>query len=179
MPFNNANAKQFEYRLSRCPELSLGIFSQPTKGEVESGNTGKRQLVGHIIATRSPAPAVTDASMDYPKDWRENKSSIAKKGEEVVGHSEIGGTICIHSVAIRPEFQSLGLGSVLMRSYIQRLKDAKIADRLALLAHDELKKFYSQFGFDDMGKSTCTFGGGDWNNMVCQVYLCFSHASSP
>lgn len=109
---------------------------------------------------------MTDASMDYPKDWRTNKTTIPKPGEEALGHQEIGGTICIHSVAIRPEYQSLGLGSVLVRSYIQRLKDAKIADRLALLAHDEMKKFYAQFGFDDMGKSSCTFGGGNWSNMV-------------
>lgn len=60
----------------------------------------------------------------------------------------------------------MGIGSVLLRSYLQRIKDAKIAVRLALLAHDDMKKFYGRFGFDDMGPSQATFGGGNWNNMV-------------
>lgn len=114
--------------------------------------------------------------MDYPKDWKTNKTTLPKDGAEALGHQEEGGTICIHSVAIRPEFQSLGIGSVLLRSYIQRLKDAKIADRLALLAHDDMKKFYARFGFDDMGKSSVTFGGGNWNTMVSSV-LCVSDFS--
>lgn len=158
---------KFEYRLSRCPELSLGIFSQPTKAEVENGATKKRTLLGHIIATRTAAPCVTDASMDYPKDWKTNKTTLPRPGEtETIGHQDVGGTVCIHSIAVRPEYQSMGIGSVLLRSYLQRIKDAKIADRLALLAHDDMKKFYGRFGFDDMGSSQATFGGGDWNNMV-------------
>lgn len=105
--------------------------------------------------------------MDFPKDWKTNKSSIAKPGEkEPLGHQEVGGTICIHSLAVLPAYQHMGIGSVLLRSYIQRIKDAKIADRLALLAHEDMKKFYARFGFDDMGPSQASFGGGGWNNMV-------------
>lgn len=105
--------------------------------------------------------------MDYPRDWKTNKTTLPRPGEkETLGHQEVGGTICIHSLAVRPDYQSMGIGSVLLRSYIQRIKDAKIADRLALLAHDDMKKFYSRFGFDDMGPSQATFGGGNWNNMV-------------
>lgn len=105
--------------------------------------------------------------MDYPKDWKTNKSTIpASTDSEPIGHQDVGGTICIHSVAVKPEYQDLGLGSVLMRCYIQRMKDAKIADRLALLAHDEMKKFYGRFGFDDMGSSQVTACGGNWSNMV-------------
>ena len=145
--------------------MSLGIFSQPTKAEADGGASGKRQLIAHIIATRTAAPCVTDATMDYPKDWRTNKSSLPNE-KEPVGHQNIGGTICIHSLAVRSEYQAMGIGSVLLKCYIQRMKDAKIADRLALLAHDDLKNFYGRFGFDDMGPSQATFGGGNWNNMV-------------
>ena len=105
--------------------------------------------------------------MDFPKDWKTDKSTIPKPGEkEPLGHQDVGGTICIHSLAVLPQYQSMGIGSVLLRSYLQRIKDAKIADRLALLAHDEIKKFYGRFGFDDMGPSQATFAGGNWNNMV-------------
>lgn len=105
--------------------------------------------------------------MDFPKDWKTQKTTLPRDDtKEVLGHQEVGGTICIHSLAVMPEYQSMGIGSVLLKSYIQRIKDAKIADRLALLAHDNMKKFYGRFGFDDMGASQCTFGGGNWNNMV-------------
>ncbi|KAK5081516.1 hypothetical protein LTR05_007647 [Lithohypha guttulata] len=164
-----ASREKFEYRLSRCPELSLGIFTQPTKAEMEEGSDEKRKLIAIIVATRTQAPSVTDASMDYPKDWKTDKRTLSTSGnKEPLGHQENGATICIHSLAVRSEYQSMGIGSVLLRSYIQRIKDAKIADRLALLAHDEMKKFYGRFGFDDMGPSQCTFGGANWNNMILE-----------
>lgn len=83
----------------------------------------------------------------------------------------MGGTICIHSLAVAPEFQKMGLGSVLMKSYIARMKDSKIADRLALLAHDHLVPFYTSLGFENMGPSVVTSHGGNWNNMVWPVIV--------
>lgn len=56
-----------------------------------------------------------------------------------------------------------------MKAYIQRIKDSKIAERVALLAHDPLIKFYVGMGFENMGDSQATFGGGGWNNLVCQL----------
>lgn len=117
--------------------------------------------------------------MDYPKDWKTRKATIPKPGEpEPLGHQDVGGTICIHSLAVKPEYQDMGIGSVLIRSYIQRIKDAKIADRLALLAHDDMKKFYGRFGFDDMGTSQATFGGGNWSNMVSHCEHVQGHTES-
>ncbi|KAK5093901.1 hypothetical protein LTR70_004426 [Exophiala xenobiotica] len=158
-----------EVENSAFPENERASREKPTKAEVENGATQKRKLVAHIIATRTAAPCVTDASMDYPKDWRTNKTTLPRQGEtETLGHQEVGGTVCIHSIAVRPDYQSMGIGSVLLRSYLQRIKDAKIADRLALLAHDDMKRFYGRFGFDDMGPSQATFGGGNWNNMILE-----------
>lgn len=73
----------------------------------------------------------------------------------------------MHSLAVLAEHQKKGLGSILMKAYVQRIKDSKIADRVALLAHDPLIKFYVAMGFENMGDSQATFGGGSWNNMVC------------
>ena len=86
---------------------------------------------------------------------------------EPKGHQEQGGTICIHSLAVAKDCQGMGLGSVLMKSYIQRIRGSKIADRIALLAHDHLISFYTGLGFQDMGPSSATFGGGNWHNLVC------------
>ncbi|RMZ86120.1 hypothetical protein DV737_g15, partial [Chaetothyriales sp. CBS 132003] len=162
--------EKFEYRLSRCPELSLGLFSRPTAAESRGKpEAAKRRLIAHIIATRSPAPGVTDASMGVPPDWKTEKSGPAKEAdEEALGHHDIGGTICIHSLAVAKEHQHIGLGSILIKSYIQRIKDSKIAERLALLAHDHLVNFYVGLGFENLGPSSATFGGGGWNNLVMQ-----------
>ncbi|RMD42941.1 hypothetical protein DV735_g2237, partial [Chaetothyriales sp. CBS 134920] len=160
--------EKFEYRLAKCPELTLGLFSRPTAAE-SKGKPGppKRRLIAHIIATRSPAPGVTDASMGIPSDWKTRTRATAKEeGEEALGHHEIGGTICIHSLAVAKEYQKMGLGSILLKSYVQRIKDSKSADRLALLAHDHLVHFYVRHGFENLGPSSATFGGGGWNNLV-------------
>lgn len=49
---------------------------------------------------------------------------------------------------------------------MQRMETSGIGDRIALLAHDELLKFYENSGFRDRGKSKVQFGGGSWNDMV-------------
>lgn len=87
-------------------------------------------LIGHVIAAKTNASIVTDQSMDFPKDWATN-SAITE-----VGHQEAGRTICLHSVAILPEFQGRGLGRILLLAYMQQMNGAGIADRLALLAHE-------------------------------------------
>lgn len=108
--------------------------------------------------------------MDIPKDWRTNKKTLrASPTDTILGHEDAGGTICIHSLAVHKDYQSNGIGTVLLRSYIQRIRDAHIADKLALLAHDNMRKFYSKHGFDNMGPSQATYGGGGWNNMILEL----------
>jgi hypothetical protein len=109
--------------------------------------------------------------MGLPPNWKTSSKSSgspenAKDGEDPQGHQQTGGTICLHSLAVSKQYQKMGLGSVLMKSYIQRIKDAKIAERIALLAHDHLVKFYEGLGFENMGESNVTSCGGGWNNMV-------------
>jgi GNAT superfamily N-acetyltransferase len=154
--------------LTKCPELSFGIFSRPTLSQASHAAAPvKAKLIAHIIATRTPAPAVTDASMGLPSDWEARRSSLPRPGEEEpIGHQEEGRTIALHSLAVAVEHQKKGLGTVLMKAYIQRIKDSKIADRIAVLSHDHLVGFYEHLGFTNMGPSACVFGGGEWSNMV-------------
>ncbi|RDW79764.1 hypothetical protein BP6252_04402 [Coleophoma cylindrospora] len=132
------------YRLSKCGELCLGLFCTMEPGsdsKAETLATGRPVetsrkdgavcvLIGHVIAAKTNASIVTDQSMDFPKDWASNPSISD------IGHQEAGRTICLHSVAILPEFQGRGLGRVLLLAYMQQMNGAGIADRLALLAHD-------------------------------------------
>ncbi|KAM5465646.1 hypothetical protein MauCBS54593_006421 [Microsporum audouinii] len=153
------------YRLSKCPELSLGIFSIPPA--TPGNNKPKAVLLAHILATRTTSPVITNATMEIPKDWRNKKSALRRSSdEEPMGHQDEGSTIAIHSLAVLPEHQDKGLGKLLIKSYIQRIQDAKIADRLVLLAHDHLLPFYTSLGFENVGRSKCTFGGGGWNDLV-------------
>lgn len=105
--------------------------------------------------------------MGFPPDWKKRRSSLPIAGEaEPQGHQEQGGTIALHSLAVAKEHQRKGLGTILLKAYIERIKSAKIAERISLLAHGNLVKFYERFGFVDEGLSEATFGGGHWNSMV-------------
>lgn len=138
---------QFAYRLKKCGGLCLGFFTTvvpdrqdsltidtlDTSELVESGREdGARQcLVAHIVATKSKSDVVTDEAMDYPRDWNSENPSISK-----LGHQEEGRTICLHSLAVLPDFQGMNIGSTLLKGYCQQIQDSGIADRIALIAHE-------------------------------------------
>ncbi|KAJ5333855.1 hypothetical protein N7541_003685 [Penicillium brevicompactum] len=155
---------KFVYRLTRCPELSLGLFTLPLLAE---GETKPRPiLVGHIIATRTSEPSVTDRSMRLPANWESERWSF--EDGQAVGHEEGGSTIAIHSLAVEPEHQGKQVGSTLMKSYIHRIREAQIADRIAIIAHEHLVPFYESFGFESRGPSKCQFGGGGWVDLILE-----------
>lgn len=165
---------QFIYRLSKCPELSLGLFSTAAPGDLASSSptyafsrspdsilpTRKATLIAQVIATKTETLEVTDDSMDVPLDWSSNHSVHDQRG-----HQEQGRTIAIHSVAVIPQFQNRGLGKTVLNSYLQRMESAGIADLVSLLAHDDMIDFYQKLGFQNQGKSPVKFGGGGWNDL--------------
>lgn len=173
LQFQNLTRMQFIYRLSKCPELSFGIFSRPPLSQKkQDGKPSPSQLVAHVIATRTSTPHVTDDAMALPPDWKTSKRTLPKdENEKFLGHEDQGGTIALHSLAVTPEHQNKGLGSTLLKSYIDRIREARIADRIALIAHEPLMPFYEKYGFQNRGESDAQFGGGGWYNMVrsCQV----------
>jgi ribosomal protein S18 acetylase RimI-like enzyme len=136
---------QVQYRLTKCGELCLGIFSTIVPGsgiQVETAETARpvetsrrngalNVLLGHVLATKTNTPLATDASMDYPRDWDSEHPSSSD-----LGHQEAGRTIVLHSVAVAPGVQGRGIGRVLLLSYMQHMNGAGIADRLVLIAHD-------------------------------------------
>ncbi|KKK13741.1 hypothetical protein ARAM_001675 [Aspergillus rambellii] len=156
--------EKFTYRLGRCPELCLGLFTLPI---IDEGEPKPRPtLVGHIIATRTSTPHVTDKSMELPANWKTERLTVVDG--QTVGHDEYGSTIAIHSLAVLREHQGKQVGSTLMKAYIQRIREAMIADRIVLIAHDHLVPYYESFGFENRGLSKCQFGGGGWTDMVLE-----------
>ncbi|KAL4875309.1 hypothetical protein BJY04DRAFT_166557 [Aspergillus karnatakaensis] len=158
--------EKFTYRLGRCPELCLGLFTLPVlpQGQPKPRPT----LVGHVVATRTSIPYVTDKAMELPADWKTERSTVVDG--ETVGHDENGSTIAIHSLAVLREHQGKQVASTLMKSYIQRIREAAIADRIVLISHDHLVPFYLSLGFENRGPSKCQFGGGGWTDLVLEFH---------
>ena len=166
---------QFEYRLKRCGELSLGIFTSIEKSDTDVPKTPtaetsapvysgapdrKSVLLGHIVATKTTNDTVTDDDMAIPS---------SDQPDPKLGHKEAGRTICIHSLAVLPDYQGKGLGKTLMKAYLQRMESHGVADRTALLAHEGLIPYYEGFGYVNKGESAAKFGGGGWFDMVKEL----------
>jgi len=187
-PQERGTKEKFIYRLTKCGELSIGLFTSAetaganfdstdhpphdpaiattasTSQPVYSGTPNRKQvLLAHIIATKTKHETVTDDDMALPDNW----STLTSQPS--TGHQEAGRTVCIHSLAVLPAFQGQGLGKLLLKSYIQRIESSGLADRIALIAHDHLISFYQGMGFENKGPSKAQFGGGGWTDMVLQL----------
>ncbi|KUI53718.1 Polyamine N-acetyltransferase 1 [Cytospora mali] len=175
-PNHRATPEKFEYRLTMCPELSLGIFCTVVpslaKGfdietfatahtvETDRADQAKSVLLAHIVATASNSKTVQDSDMAIPSDWRTSRTKDVHKG-----HVEGGNTICLHSLAVSPKLQGCGLGKLAMKSFMQQMKGLG-TERVALICQDYLVSYYERFGFKHAGKSKAEFGGGGWHDMV-------------
>ena len=82
------------------------------------------------------------------------------------GHNEAGRTLAVHSLAVLPAYQHVGLGTTLMKAYVQRMVESDVADRISILTYEDLIGFYTKLGFENKGKSSNSYGGGNWTNMV-------------
>jgi GNAT superfamily N-acetyltransferase len=174
------DSSQLEYRLRTCGELCSGLFTsayptaQGSLGEIikarkfpsidSSDSDRKRILIGHIIATKSSSPLVTDDAMDYPKDWK-TKYQLTPS----TGHNEDGETLCIHSLCVHPNFTGKGFGRILLKSYTDRMKHTGVAKRIALICRERYVEFYTKAGFKKIGPSKCQYGGGNWVDMVMNL----------
>lgn len=105
---------------------------------------------------------MSDDDMRPPTDWHTAEPSA----EPHIGHQENGRTLALHSLAVLPDYQGRGLGTALVKSYVQRMLESDVADRVALLTYDRLIPYYEHLGFEHIGRSRCKFGGGEWNDMV-------------
>lgn len=158
----------------------------------------KSLLIGHVLATLTTSSTVTEESMQVPTSFpshpdfnphaasstpvpvleREPSTSLpdsafprTNQSSDTPGHHPLGRTIAIHSVAMHPAFQNLGLGKTMLKAYLQRMEGSGIAERAALLAKDKFVGFYiAAFGFEDAGASQIKYGGGEWRNLVSTLF---------
>ncbi|KAL0632364.1 hypothetical protein Q9L58_008759 [Maublancomyces gigas] len=169
IPEERCSRKQFKYRLSTCPELSLGIFTASSFPNPYTG-LATEVLLGHAIATKTSSRLVTDACM----------------ASSPYSHTESGTTVALHSLAILPSYQRRTLGTTLLAEFIRRSgsRPGIPIERIAIIARERLVRFYQRFGFTVAGASGVGFGGGGWRDLVLEfgdekVYSYGSIASNP
>lgn len=184
-PDHRATPDKFSYRLTVCPELCYGIFVHTADSEalLPAGSSASSPatagvMVGHMIATRCGTEVLSDASMGVPKDWRAAVAA-APAGSDVaaaitspLGHQAAGSTVAVHSLGIVPSLQGKGLGTKLMKTYLEQMAALSAApgaqkiDRVALICQDYLVDYYTKLGFKNNGPSEAQFSGGGWFDMV-------------
>ncbi|UKZ73993.1 hypothetical protein TrVFT333_001647 [Trichoderma virens FT-333] len=170
-----------EYRIRFSNNLCYGLFNICDMTErkdwwmatkVRGWNIGgcpedvRRLMLVHIIATQGCSPVVTDEDMDYPKNWLKILHGEERSPSELVGHRPDGRTVCIHSIAVCPHLQGLGLGTATLKSYVQRIHSSGVADRVALICRKSETKFFQKCGFRNIGRSNTTTLTGEFYNMV-------------
>ena len=135
-------------------DIPSGFHSHP-------GRTGPQDASTPISGsspptdTKPPVPA-KDAPPVPPKD------DIPPRG-----HVPNSRTLVIHSLAVLPTHQSRLLGRTIIKSYLQRMESAGIADRVVLIAPPKLVNWFARVGLRDSGPSQTSFGGAEWRAMVC------------
>jgi len=117
--------------------------------------------MGQILVTLTTNTTINEEDMVVP-------AGASTAGTTNCGHRVGGRTIALHSLAVLPELQKARVGSTLMRSYIQMVQDAKVADRISLLTYEHLVPWYEKLGFSCLGKSECQYGGRDWYDLVLE-----------
>jgi len=144
----------------------------PTSAEVGTATDGRNDgrrlvLVAHAIGTKTTNATIQDADMALPADPHHSTlPSAAAPAAPRQGHREDGRTVCVHSLAVLPAYQRLGLAAMLLRSYVQTVRDQGVGARVALITYPPLVPFYARLGFRAAGASAATFGGGGWVDMV-------------
>ncbi|KAK3318367.1 hypothetical protein B0H66DRAFT_602958 [Apodospora peruviana] len=170
----------FAYRLTTCPELSLGLFCtvipEQVKGwtietlasakpvETDRADKAVSVLLAHAVSTKCCGQTITDEDMGVPKEWRKLGGRSAD-----VGNQESGRTIAWHSLAVSPRLQGCGLGQMIVKAYLQQMNNSGLADRVSLICQDYLVSYYERFGFTHIGKSQARFGGGGWHDMSLEL----------
>lgn len=150
------------YCLTNCSAICLGLFtstheamSTATYQYARSPDSfepdRKAALVAHIVATKT------------------TNSTIHDEDVQPGGHKEEGQTIVIQSFGVLLAYRRNGLGSMLLRSYISRMKDAACAERIAVLANEEMIEFYRNSGFMMMGDSQVSSNADHLYDMVLEL----------
>lgn len=84
--------------------------------------------------------------------------------KELIGHDPSGKHIVIMSVVIHPKYQGKSFTSLLMKSFINSMKEMGKTE-IYLICQTDLISLYAKYGFVHLGKSDSDHGGLSWHEM--------------
>ena len=74
--------------------------------------------------------------------------------------------LCIHSVVVAPSRRRQGIGTALLRAYLEHVRTVESVHEVRLIAKAKHLGFYCSCGFDDLGESSIEHGQEKWHDMV-------------
>jgi guanine nucleotide exchange factor len=95
-------------------------------------------------------------------------------------HVPSSSSVCIHSICVDPARRGKRIGARLLAEYVVRLEARGTYERILLISHAELRRFYELAGgFEWLGKSTVVHGPREWYEMRRTVNSQTSPVSPP
>ncbi|KAK9254950.1 hypothetical protein V1507DRAFT_385833 [Lipomyces tetrasporus] len=179
-----AGRERMRYRLHAAPELSSGMFvrvpskkgrcikkdcsraqrSRSSDSASSTSSDSSEKLIAFVIGTKCAGEYISDDALAIPEVDKQGHRKTTE-GNDRRGHVETGNTIAIESICVDPDYQGMKLGTTILRDFVQRMSTQAVAERITLLARQDMIPFYENLGFYNAGSSTVKFGGGGWNNL--------------
>lgn len=88
--------------------------------------------------------------------------------KELVGHDPEAPNVVIMSVVVAPEFQGKGYASILMKAFIERMKQMN-KKTIHLMCKQHHVGLYEKFGFVYNKPSASDHGGMSWHEMMMDI----------
>ncbi len=88
--------------------------------------------------------------------------------KELIGHDDAGENMVIMSVVVHPNFQGKGYATLLMKEFINRMKQLN-KKSIHLICQTHLIDMYASHGFAYIGKSDSDHGGMAWHEMILEL----------
>uniref|UniRef100_A0A7S3QJF7 N-acetyltransferase domain-containing protein n=1 Tax=Chaetoceros debilis TaxID=122233 RepID=A0A7S3QJF7_9STRA len=94
--------------------------------------------------------------------------------ESMKTHDPTGKLLAIHSVVVNEKYRKRGIGSKMMKNYLESLKKMELKrgiDKVVLISKKKNLMFYLDAGFVIKGKSNIVHGEENWYDCECEVNL--------
>ena len=105
----------------------------------------------------------------------DNVQMSDEKFKELIGHHPDGKHNVIMSVVVHPNYQGLGLSSILLVNYVLRMKRLNKVS-IQLMCKEIHIKLYEHFGFKYVKPSISHHGGMSWHEMVMPLKIAAQHS---
>lgn len=140
-PDEAASRADLELRMTQASPYFWGAFNEQKLAQGDQSGA----LCGFVCGTLTSADRLTAESMSR--------------------HEPAGTTLCIHSVVVTGQLRNRGVGSWILRSYLERVAGAGTTEQVMLLCKQPLEGFYTSAGFESLGDSGVVHGADPWTLM--------------